>query len=274
MESFTGPYICRFCIWDRSDYQQKEVHSGFFPPRTKENYTSHVQSVKENPGLVHCYGVKKVCPLTEKFKHFHFVTGYPPDVLHVLLEGIIPVELALCFNLFVKKQYFTLLQLNNLITEFPYNWTDKTDHPQPIPQNLSSRRSIGRNAHENWTLLRLLSFIIGAKVPFSEPAWQVLMTLKDITELVVSTIHTEDSISYLDKVISEHRHRLLEVFPDFKFTPKFHFLEHYPDMIKCLDLWFASVPCASRPSIVFSNVLLDTPTVSETFYTLSPPNTR
>ena len=140
------------------------------------------------------------------------MTGYPPDVLHGLLEGLIPLELALCFKLFVKKKYFTLSQLNSLIKEFPYNWTDKTDRPQPVPLNLSSRRSIGGNAHENWTLLRLLPFIIGAKVPLDEPAWQVLLTLKDITELVVSPIHTEDSISYLDKLISEHRHRLLEVF--------------------------------------------------------------
>lgn len=202
VESFTGHYICRFCIGDRSEYQQKEVHSGFFTPRRKENYTSHVQSVKENRHQVHCYGVKKICPLTEKLKHFYFVSGYPPDVLHYFLEGIIPLELALCLNLFVKKQYFTLLQLNNLITEFPYRWNDKTDRPQPITPKLSSCRSIGGNAHENWTLLRLLPFVIGEKVPFTEPAWQVLMTLKDITELVVSPVHTEDSISYLDKLIS------------------------------------------------------------------------
>lgn len=30
VESFTGHYICRFCIGDRSEYQQKEVHLGFF----------------------------------------------------------------------------------------------------------------------------------------------------------------------------------------------------------------------------------------------------
>lgn len=241
VESFSGHYICRFCIGDHSDYQQKEVHSGVFPPRTKENYALHVRSVKENPALVHYYGVKKVCPLTEKLKHFHFVTGYPPDVLHDLFEGIIPLELALCLNVFIKKQYFTLIQLNESITQFPYNWIDKTDHPQPIPLNFASRKSIGGNAHENWTLLRLLPFIIGVKIPFSEPAWQVLMTLKDITELVVSPIHTEESISYLDTLISEHRHRLLEVFPEQKIIPKHHFLEHYPAMIKCfgplVGLW-------------------------------------
>lgn len=53
-----------------------------------------------------------------------------------------------------------------------------------------------KNEHENCTLLRLLSFIIGVKIPFNDPAWQVLMTLKDITELVVSPIHTEESIFY------------------------------------------------------------------------------
>lgn len=117
VESFTGHYICRFCIGDHSDYQQKEVHSVGFPPRTKENYALHLQSVKENPALVHCCGVKKACTLTENLKHFHFVTGYPPDVLHDLFEGIIPLELALCLNEFIKKQYFTLLQLNESITQ-------------------------------------------------------------------------------------------------------------------------------------------------------------
>ena len=42
------------------------------------------------------------------------MTGYPPDVLLDLLEGLIPLELALCFKLFVKKKYFTLSQLNSL----------------------------------------------------------------------------------------------------------------------------------------------------------------
>ena len=107
--------------------------------------------------------------------------------------------------------------------------------------NFASRKSIGGNASENWTLLRLLSFIIGATVPLNDPAWHVLMILKDITELVVAPIHTEESICYLDTLISEHRHRLLEVFPDQKLIPKHHFLEHYPDLIRgygpLVSLW-------------------------------------
>ena len=241
VENFCGHYICRFCIGDSSDYQKKEVHSGAFPPRTKENYDLHVQSVKRNPALVHCCGVKKGCPITKKLSYFHFVTGYPPDLLHDLFEGIIPLELALCLNVFIRKKYHTLTELNKSITQFPYKFADKTDCPQPIPANFASRKSIGGNASENWTLLRLLSFIIGATIPQNDPAWHILMMLKDITELVVAPIHTEESICYLDTLISEHRHRLLDVFPDQKLIPKHHFLEHYPDLIRgfgpLVSLW-------------------------------------
>lgn len=78
----------------------------------------------------------------------------------------------------------------------------------------------------------MLPFLIGHVVPEVEPTWQVLMDLKDIVELVVSPVHTDESISYLEMKISEHRKRYQELFPNVKLLPKHHFLEHYPGMIK------------------------------------------
>ncbi len=49
--------------------------------------------------------------------------------------------------------------------------------------------------------------MIGDKVPEEEPAWQLLMTLKDVVELVMSPTFTEESIGYLDSLIAEHRQR-------------------------------------------------------------------
>lgn len=74
--------------------------------------------------------------------------------------------------------------------------------------------------------------MIGLKVPEDDEVWQMLMTLKDIVELVMAPVHTEQSICYLDSLISEHRHRFLEVFPQEKLLPKHHFLEHYPELIQ------------------------------------------
>jgi hypothetical protein len=83
--------------------------------------------------------------------------------------------------------------------------------------------------------------LIGRRVPCEEPAWQILTDLKDIVDLVVSPIQTQDSIAYLDFKISEHRIRFQEVFPDCHLKPKHHFLEHYPYLIQqfgpLVSLW-------------------------------------
>lgn len=232
VESFSGSHVCRFCLGELSEIKKKDVRTGSFRARTKQEHSLHVQTASESPTLTHCFGVKRQCALTNKLCVADVLSRYPPDLLHDLFEGIVPLELALCLNVLIKKKYFSLFQLNDLIRQFPNKWTDKADSPQPIPLNFATRKSVGGNAHENWSLLRLLPLIIGFKVPESEPAWHLLMDLKDIVELVVSPFLTEDTIRDLDTKISEHRHRYLQVFPEAKLLSKHHFLEHYPELIK------------------------------------------
>lgn len=128
---------------------------------------------------------KKLIKLTKNLSYFHCVTGYPPDILHNIFEGIVPLELGLCFSVFISKKYFTFSELNSAISQFPYKWADMTNCPQPVPATFSSRKRIGGHAHENWALIRLLPFIIGHRIPLYDPAWLLLMSLKDIIELVV-----------------------------------------------------------------------------------------
>lgn len=69
------------------------------------------------------------------------------------------------------------------------------------------------------------------------------MNLKDVVELVISPNHTDESISHLDSLIAEHRHRFRDwkFIPEGKFIPKHHFVEHYPQLIKefgpLVSLW-------------------------------------
>ncbi|KAF3856783.1 hypothetical protein F7725_017506, partial [Dissostichus mawsoni] len=58
--------------------------------------------------------------------------------------------------------------------------------------------TLGGQAAENWCLLRLLLVIIGDKVDPCDPAWQLLITLKELVELV----YPVDNISSL-KVMEE-----------------------------------------------------------------------
>ncbi|KAL2093349.1 hypothetical protein ACEWY4_010661 [Coilia grayii] len=231
VESFSASHYCRFCTAERSEVQSHAVNAGIFPLRTKHDHSLHVEKALNNSTHGHCFGVKSQCAISDRLSFFHAISGYPPDVMHDLLEGIVPLELGLCLNSLIKKKFFTLEELNHSIRQFPYKWSDKTNCPQAVPLDLASRRSIGGNAHENWCLLRLLPFMVGRKVPEDDLVWQVIMTLKEVVELVMAPVHTDYTIGCLESKIGEHRHRFLEVFPEEKIIPKHHFLEHYPWLI-------------------------------------------
>lgn len=75
VESFFGTYFWRFCLGNSLEYQAHKTWTRVFPLRTNEYHILHVQ------------------------------TGYPPDVLHDLFEGIVLASIvfsALCFQIFTK----------------------------------------------------------------------------------------------------------------------------------------------------------------------------
>jgi hypothetical protein len=231
-ESFRVNLPCRFCMATRDDIQDKEVRSGTFEMRTKEKHQQHVQDVLQDSTLVAQYGVKSSCPLSDNLKHFSTIGGFPPDLLHDLLEGVVPVEVALCLQDLIGKRYFSLDTLNGAIKQFQYKFSDRTDQPQPIPKSYTSKQTIGGNGHENWALLRLLPLLIGHEVRQNDHTWEILMLLKDIVELALSSHFSDDTVEFLNWKISEHRALLQEVFPNFVLRPKHHYLEHYPQLIR------------------------------------------
>lgn len=124
----------------------------------------------------------------------------PADVAHDIFEGIVPVELAHCLNHLMSKKYFTLHSLNESILKFPYKWADKSNHPHAIPKAFMLRKTIGGNAHENWSLLRFLPFLVADLVPSNE---NVISDLKDIVDLVIAPVHTVQSLTFLEERICD-----------------------------------------------------------------------
>lgn len=239
-ESFSAGKCCRFCSASKEDIQVYAVKSGRFALRTQESLDNCVAELQHNESLTCVDGVKRDCVLN-KLSYFETAKGFPPDLLHDLFEGIVPLELGICLKTLILSHFFTLEELNNAIHKFPYRFSDKLNRPQRIPQTFRVSGSIGGNGHENWTLLRLLPLMIGHLVPEDCKVWGILMDLKDIVELLCSSTFSEESLCYLESKISDHRNILLEVFPTFKLKPKHHYLEHYPHHIRrfgpLVDFW-------------------------------------
>ena len=82
------------------------------------------------------YGVNKVSPLNS-LDHFHVVGGQlPQDVMHVLYEGVLPLEVKLLlYQLVFEEHIFTLESLNERFSSFLYGRHEvKNDLPKRIEQ--------------------------------------------------------------------------------------------------------------------------------------------
>lgn len=231
-ESFIVDKFCRFCMASRIDTQHQEVRSGAFQLRQRDKHNRHVQETLQDPNSGRNTGVRRQCPLTANLEHFHVIGGYPPDILHDVFEGIVPMELSLCLKDLMAKKYITLDVLNDAIRSFPYTFADKTDQPQLISKAFSTKGTIGGNGHENWCLIRLLPLLIGHNIPEGDNTWEILMLLKDIVALVVAPQFNEESLYILDYKVAEHRDLLQSTFPDFTLRPKHHYIEHYAELIR------------------------------------------
>ena len=95
---------CRFCmgIWDdtQSHFCDRE-----FVSRTKELHEIHCQGSLIPDLFEHIsrlYGVKFLS-IFDSLKHFNVTNGLPPDALHDLLEGVLPLVFIQVASHCIKK---------------------------------------------------------------------------------------------------------------------------------------------------------------------------
>ena len=79
------------------------------------------------------YGVNFKSTLNS-LEYFHVANNQiPQDVMHILLEGVVPYTLKLMLHRFIfNKKYFTLEILNNQMTFFTFSRSERKDKPSPL----------------------------------------------------------------------------------------------------------------------------------------------
>lgn len=115
-----------------------------FTPRTAESYDYHC-SLLDSPlskEYSTTYGINFCSPLND-LAYFHVADQLPQDIMHILLEGVIPYELLLMLTSFITvDKYFKLDLLNDRIACFKYSNNEAKDKPSPIkPQVFTTSSS-------------------------------------------------------------------------------------------------------------------------------------
>lgn len=84
------------------------------------------------------------------------------------------------------------------------------------------------------TLFYNIPLIVGDKVPNDSNAWEVLLLLLDAVKIICCPSVTESATHFLQSVIKDHHMLFLSEYPQHPFTPKQHFMVHYPRIIRLL----------------------------------------
>jgi hypothetical protein len=87
------------------------------------------------------------------------------------------------------------------------------------------------SAAQNYMLLRLLPFLIGNLIQPDDEAWELCMLLRNVCDIVFAPVIYVKWLPVLDQYIHDH-HRLFISLDANAFTPKMHFLCHYPRLIE------------------------------------------
>ena len=89
------------------------------------------------------YGVNFPSPLND-IAYFHVANNQlPQDVMHILLEGVVPYTMKLILQSFIRRKKFLSLQyLNDKISCFKYSRMESRDKPSLLlPRMLDDENS-------------------------------------------------------------------------------------------------------------------------------------
>jgi len=231
-QCFSSGRICRFCLILHDDMSLRH-HENECQLRTGPVHQYHIQALDRNASIsLATYGVAKHCPF-EALEYFSVTEAFPPDIMHDVLEGVIPLLLKLILKSFVTAKYFTVSHFNDLLENFVFGHNDVKCKPVKIPPRLLTERDSGNlpgKAIEKWCLFRILPFLVGDLIPRDNVQWQLYLQFREIAEIMFAPKLDKQFVHYLQLQISEFVSQFVIIFPG-KITPKVHYLIHYPRSI-------------------------------------------
>jgi len=236
IECFSADYFCTLCYAKQADIQCK-FYEHEFVRRTVASYNRDLAAlVTEKKSHVH--GVKGPCLLNE-LPGYHLVNNYSLNIMHILLEGVVPVELGcVLYTLSTVRKYFTLFEFRDRVHFF---WSkinvDKDNKPPELNgfDKPGRRLSPSMKAVQMWCLLRYLPLIVGDCVPHDDEHWLFLLHLSQLVDLVFAPKFTPGMVSFLRETIAEHLQLFKELYgfgeAAVSLKPKHHLLVHLPTII-------------------------------------------
>ncbi len=142
--SFNSHRVCRFCMATYTEMKEK-FNEDDFVLRSPEAHRYHLKSCTENPEHKVTYGVTGASPLSE-LNYFDVTKALPHDIMHDLLEGVIPLVLKLVVCQAHKEKHITIQEINEELQHLAIGQNDKKNRPVQLSERLMQSSGISGSA--------------------------------------------------------------------------------------------------------------------------------
>ena len=216
--------FCRTCM-ATSDLSQTYFNESSFQLRTPAEHSRQCFELDGPDRVKHSveYGINQRAAL-EELPYFSVVHGLPHDVMHDLMEGVIPHEMRLLLNSCISDGFFDVSTFNHRLNAFDFGYTESGDKPAAIEDGVKIRQS----AAQMWLLARILPFLVGDLIPRDYPQWECFLKLLQICDICTAPSVLPDTAMYLELLIEEHHTQFSVLYGKNLIIPKMHLMVHYP----------------------------------------------
>lgn len=225
VDGFNANYYCRFCTAHKDEMHIlcNEI------PRYLRNVDNYNRDLITNDQAK--TGIKHNSTLNNARIDFHVTDIYVGDCLHDMLEGVCKYNTSYILLDFMENQkLFSLQTLNYRVEYFNYGPNDKKNKPTLFTIEKLKERTVKMSGSEMHTFVRYAPLIFGDLVPQNSKPWQLFLYMREILLFITSPKIARDSIDYLKHLIANHNSLFSKLYGNLR--PKYHFLTHYPTIIK------------------------------------------
>ena len=183
---------------------------------------------ESDEGEIDTRGVKRVCPFNV-LASFHSVGGFPPDIMHDIMEGVIPSDLLAINRILCRKGCFSISQYNEALHNYEFSSYERNDKPYPLPTVNSVKKCRGK-AVSQWVHSRIWPLLIMKfDVDKQDPVLRFGLLLHEIVERLTAGEFYIYEVDILEEKIVEYLNMRKDIRAEFpsimpNAKPKHHFM--------------------------------------------------
>jgi len=217
---FNSGHVCRMCMIAHDELANCDSNVTL---RNAANHAYHLQAVKENCENAAIYGVNGPSVFAA-LEYFDVTQGFPPDVMHDCMEGVIPVITGAIVKLMVMEKITTVTVFNKRLAAFIFKGAESKTKPEPLRNDCH----IVGSASQKLCLFQFLPFL--ADLEQCPTAVRLYTLAREVMSYALSRCISRNDLDYFEQKIISLRECIRDDFPQISITPKFHYLVHYPAM--------------------------------------------